>query len=357
MIFNCKSCMRSIGENQLNEASLFIKMIFKYIYIYMVIIKKNFKSVFLLSFITLCLTLFWSCGGGDSDPFVEAELSYGEFLDENTYKVFATPEDNFDIAEFRLWVPETTAPIIAVAVLTHSYNSNGLGYANSAYWQAFARKENIAILAVHLKNLQGSDISYTEAHRGSGEALLNSLAILAKEGGYSYIKDLPFLMRGYSAGGVFSYSFSSFQPERMLAFANMRGGSLNFSSESNVRIPGLLFYGELDSPQRNSRIFEVIAEKRIAGANWALVMEPGVDHFGGLEKPENMIQMFFSEVLEKRLESGSNKMIEIPENEGWLGDNVRLEAYEFSEYPYDNTKASWLISGEFATAWLVFQGK
>ncbi len=306
---------------------------------------------------SMCLIFFWSCGGGDPDPFVKPELSYGEFLDENTYKVFARPEDNFDVAEFRLWVPETAVPVIAVAVLTHSYNSNGLGYANSDYWQAFARKENIAILAVHLKNLDGSAISYTEAQRGSGEALLKSLEILAKEGGYSYIKDLPFLMRGYSAGGVFSYSFSSFRPERMLAFANMRGGSLNFTSESNVRIPGLLFYGELDSPQRNSRIFEVIAEKRIAGANWALVMEPGVDHFGSLEKPENMIQMFFSEVLEKRLESGSNKMIEIPENEGWLGDNVRLEAYDFSEYPFDNTKASWLISEDFAQSWLVFQGK
>ena len=234
MIFNCKSCMRSIGENQLIEASLFIKMIFKYIYIHMVIIKNNFSSVFLFMVISMCLTFFWSCGGDDPDPIVEPELRYGEFLDENTYKVFAMPEDNFDVAEFRLWVPETADPIRAVAVLTHSYNSNGLGFANATFWQDFARKENIAILAVHLKNLDDSAVSYTEAHRGSGDALLKSLGILAKEGGYSYIKDLPFLMRGYSAGGVFSYSFSSFRPERMLAFANMRGGSLKFTSENNV---------------------------------------------------------------------------------------------------------------------------
>ncbi len=61
----------------------------------MVIIKKNFKSVFLLSFITLCLTLFWSCGGDDPDPIVKPELRYGEFIDDSTYRVFPTDADNY----------------------------------------------------------------------------------------------------------------------------------------------------------------------------------------------------------------------------------------------------------------------
>jgi len=357
MIFNCKSCVHSIVENQLNEGSLFIKLFFKYIYIHMGIIKKNFKSVFLLSFITLCLTLFWSCGGDDPDPIVKPELRYGEFIDDSTYRVFPTDADNFQVAEFRLWVPETTDPIRAVVVLTHSYNSNGLGFANSPYWQNFAKNENVAIIAVYLGNVSGSSNSYTDADGGSGKALLNSLEILTEKSGQPYIKDLPLLMRGYSAGGVFSYSFSGFLPERMLAFANIRGGSLSFTLDNNNRIPGLLFYGENDSPQSNSRIVEVIANKRAAGANWALVMEPGMDHFGPLEGPEDMIQSFFSTVLEKRLEQGTNNLKEIAENEGWLGSNIKLEAHSFSDYPYEKTTASWLIDEDFAKSWLAFQAK
>ncbi len=319
--------------------------------------KKNIFSKILLIVLCTASIFVLSCDEEDRDSEFLLETAYGEFIDENTYSVFPTTEDNFKVAEFRLWIPEASENLKAVAVLTHSYNSNGLGYANSAYWQNFAKAENIAILAVHLKNLESTSVSYTEAHRGSGKALVNSLEILAKESGHAYIKDLPFLMRGYSAGGVFSHSFSGYLPERMLAFANIRGGSMNDTPDSNIRIPGLLFYGEIDSPQRNNQIVEVIADKRGEGANWALIMEPGIDHFGSLEGPENMIQMFFSSVLDKRLDEGSNSLIKISENEGWLGDNVRLEAYSFGNYPYDKTKASWLIDEEFTQNWLDFQAK
>ncbi len=318
---------------------------------------KNFYSLFISISMLLCSIIILSCEGEKMDIELIPEKGYGEFIDETTYRVFPTDADNFQAAEFRLWIPETTDPIRAVVVLTHSYNSNGLGFAYSSYWQNFAKNENVAILAVYLGNVSTSTNSYTDADGGSGKALLKSLEILAEEKGQGYIKDLPLLMRGYSAGGVFSYSFSGFLPERMLAFANIRGGSLNPTPENNNRIPGLLFYGENDSPQSNSRIVGVIAAKRIEGANWALVMEPGMDHFGPLEGPEDMIQSFFSTVLAKRLEPGTNKIKDIAEDEGWLGSNSKLEAYSFSDYPYGKTTASWLIDEDFAKSWLVFQAK
>jgi len=318
---------------------------------------KNCYPLMLSIGFCLCSIIILSCGGEEMEIEPVPEKGYGELVDESTYKVFATDTDNFQVAEFRLWIPETTDPIRAVVVLTHSYNSNGLGLAYSSYWQKFAKSENVAILAVHLENGPSSTDSYTNADGGSGKALLKSLEILAEEMGHGYIKDLPFLMRGYSAGGVFSYSFSGFLPERMLAFANIRGGSLNFTPENNIRIPGLLFYGENDSRQINSLIIEVIASKRLEGANWALVIEPGMDHFGTIKGPEEMIQNFFSTVLAKRLESGTNKIKDIAEDEGWLGSNIKLEAYSFSDYPYEKTTASWLIDEEFAKSWLAFQAK
>ena len=311
-------------------------------------------NTILLSF---ALVLVWSCGGDSEEIISPPETKIGEFIDENTYSVFPTQNDNFGVAEFRLWVPESSVALKAVAVLVHSYNSNGLGFANSSYWQEFAKKENVALLAVHFKISNTSSVSYTDAKRGTGKALLFSLQQLAEKIGQPYIKDLPFLMRGYSAGGVFSNSFSDFEPERLIAFANIRGGSLDFTSENNIRIPAMMFFGEFDAAERNYRIVETIAIKRKLGANWSLIMEPGLDHFGSLDKAEDMIQFFFSKVLEHRLGDSGGQLKEIKEADGWLGDNVRLEAYGFSDYPYDKTKASWLIDEEFSSKWLDFQSE
>jgi len=311
-------------------------------------------NIILLSF---ALVLVWSCGGDSEEIISPPETKIGEFIDENTYRVFPTKNDNFGVAEFRLWVPETSQALKAVVVLVHSYNSNGLGFANSTYWQEFAKKENVALLAVNLTISNSSSVSYTDARRGSGKALLFSLEQLAEKIGQPYVNDLPILMRGYSAGGVFSNSFSDFQSERLLGFANIRGGGLHLTSENNIRIPAMMFFGEFDAVERNNRIVETIAIKRKLGANWSLIMEPGLDHFGSLDKAEDMIQFFFSKVLEHRLGGSGGELKEIKEADGWLGDNVRLEAYSFDDYPYDITKASWLIDEEFSLKWLDFQAK
>jgi hypothetical protein len=305
----------------------------------------------------LALTLTWSCGEDSEEIVNPPDTRIGEFIDDNTYRVFPTLNDNFGIAEFRLWVPETSQSLKAVTVLVHSYNSNGLGYANSSDWQEFAKKENVALLAVYLKDINSTSVSYTEANRGTGKALLIGLEQLAEKIGQSYLKDLPFLMRGYSAGGVFSNSFSDFKPERLLGFANIRGGGLHFTSEKNIRIPAMMFFGELDAAERNTRIVETITVKRKLGANWSLVMEPDLDHFGSLEKAEDLIQFFFSKILVRRLGGSGGQLKEIKEEDGWLGVNVRLEAYRFNDYPYDKTKASWLIDEEFSSKWLDFQAK
>ncbi len=310
---------------------------------------------FIQLFVAVISFVLLSCGGESDDPIREPEIAYGEFIDENTYNVNPTESDNFQIAQFRLWVPPSVEELKAVVVLTHSYNSNGLGFANSPYWQEFARIEKVAILAVYLSNFQGFINSYTDAGGGSGKAMLKSLELLSNRIGKDYIKDLPLLMRGYSAGGVFSYSFSGFLPERMLAFANIRGGGMSETSENNIQVPGLMFYAENDSQQRNFIIVDIIANKRLQNAQWALIKEPAYDHFGPLEKAEDMIQLFFSKVLAKRLDPVTNHVINLDERQGWLGSNAKLEAYDFTTYPYNKASSSWLIDEEFAQKWIEFQ--
>jgi len=316
--------------------------------------KITMRRFTLLTFMVL-FTCLMACDGENNDPDPIQDQPLGEFIDENTYRVFPTNQDNFGVAEFRLWVPESTEKVRAVLVLLGSYNYNGLGLAKTFQWQAFGDLENIAIVGVNFKTISDVAGYYPEAHLGSGQALLNALAKLAERNGNDYLKDLPLLLRGYSAGGVFSYSFSDFKHERVLAFANIRGGSLNFTRDINSGIPGLMIYGENDAPQRNSRIISTVEEKRNEGGNWSLLKEPGVDHFGELTKPDSFIRMFFQKVLASRLTDGSNELNDLAESDGWLGDPSTLEIYPYDEFIGDKTKASWLIDEEYAKSWKAFQ--
>jgi hypothetical protein len=292
-----------------------------------------------------------SCADDSSVDREPEDQATGEFIDDSTYRVFPANADNFDIAEFRLWVPETENRVKAVLVLLGSHNFNGLGLGSTEEWRSFALREEVAILSVHFKVLDSWTGYYPDAHLGTGQALLTALQKLSEASGNNYINDLPFLLRGYSAGGVFSYSFSAFQPDRVVAFANIRGGGLNVTPDNNLKVPGLMFYGDEDLPERNERIKGIVASRRSVGGLWCLVREPHTGHYGELKEPDNLIRMLFSKALNKRLQGNHQNLTEIKEAEGWLGDQVSYETAPYNEFPGDKTMASWLLDEEFASNW------
>jgi hypothetical protein len=314
---------------------------------------KLLKSISFL-FVLAILLIIWACSDDSSEPQVEVVES-GEFLDEFTYRVFPKPGDNFDIAEFRLWFPEAVEGTKLILVLSHSYNSNGLGMADSKIWQEYAKAEHMAILSVHFKNLTDSGGYYALANEGSGKALLEALTVLSNKHEHGFLAELPMVLRGYSAGGVFSHSFSSFLPRRVVAFANIRGGGVQDSGEENINIPGLMFYGELDNQGRNDRIKEVVVDKRSIGGQWAVVQESQVDHFGSSEKADALIREFFSSCARKRLTEGSNELMTLSEERGWLGNNSTYEVKSFDQYAQEKEHASWLVDSDFARLWSDFQ--
>lgn len=300
--------------------------------------------------------LLISCGEGEDEAPDQLELSGGEFIDEYTYQVFPKPGDNFDIAAFRLWVPENN-DLKAIMVLVHSYNSNGLGLANSTFWQKFATTEHLAIISVYLNENSPASEYYAYAGSGSGNALLEALKAFSDKYVDAGLEDLPFILRGYSAGGVFSHSFSAFQPDRVIAFANIRGGSLDETSDVNSSIPGLMLYGENDHEDRNRIIIEKVEANRDIGGVWTLIKEPGVDHFGGLFESDFMIQIFFSKALNERLQENTKVLKSLNEEEGWLGNHDTFEVFTFESYPGSKKQASWLFDEEFALQWQNYQAK
>lgn len=300
------------------------------------------------------LILFLSCSDSDNVEEVlkevENEKPFGEFIDDWTFRVFPeSPYNNFEVAQFRLWVPENHTDLKAVLVLLHSHNSNAMGLANSPEWQAFAEKENLALCGV---NLSGGP--YATASGGSGQALIDAIEQITMKNTIPQIAKLPFLMRGYSAGGNFSYSFSNFKPEKVVGLVSMRGGQLEISTK-NVTVPGVILTGEMEGDQRNAFLKDIALDKRNDGGLWSFAIEPGATHFHDLKASDDLARIFFSSILKKRISTDSDQLKSIPEDSGWLGNNTRTDIYPYADYPGNKTSAFWLVDEDFATAWLEFQ--
>jgi len=318
------------------------------------------KSImkFIKSILLLFLLLIFGCNIISFEEPIstlpEPEVN-GEFIDDWTYKVYPNSQDNFDVAEFRLWTPENTTNLKAILILAHSNNSNALGLARSESWQEYANSENLGILAVHLKSFSTTAKHYSDARGGSGDALLLALDSITQRNNIQYINDLPFLMRGYSAGGMFSYHFSAFKPKRLIAFVNIRGSRLEETPSINKNIPGLMLLGENESPIGNQHMKNIVISKRREGGAWSYAIEPNQDHFGNLEPSDALAKTFFSAALIQRLSNDTNQLISIAENSGWLGDNVSKNTFPFNNYPNAVDEASWLIDETFAHQWKNYQ--
>ena len=306
------------------------------------------------AFLFLALLLGCSSSEPETDIDNQEQVSVGEFIDDWSYNVNPTSTSNFDIAAFRLWVPENTSNLKAILVLASSSNSNALGLADSEEWQKYAVANNLAIISVHLKS-SGTSGYYAEASGGSGKALLTALEKITERNNISAIADLPFLLRGYSAGGVFSYFFSAYKPERVIAFANIRGGGLSVTSDSNKLIPGMMLIGELDTPSRNETMKSLVQLNRNNYGLWSYVVEPKNDHFGSLKNSDELIKLFFTSVLAQRVSKQNNELLTLSESSGWLGDNVSKNLFSYNDYPGYKNLASWLITEEFANSWKDYQ--
>lgn len=303
-------------------------------------------------FILISLFLV-GCGSDDmgtTEP--DPELPIGEFIDEWTYKIFPKPADNFDIAEFRLWLPEDRNNLRGIIILTHSRNSNGLGLALASEWQEYAISKKLGLLAVHFK---GS--AYTAASGGSGKALLTALEKITEKHTITEINKLPFLMRGYSAGGSFSYNFAEFRPKRVICYVNIRGSNgINVDSNSLIKdIPGLILVGELESLRADNIRNSVLPERRNLNHLLGYAVEPNTAHYGNLRNSDALVRTFFSSAVAQRLSVGTNELNTIIESTGWLGDNNTTTFFPFNNYPNAKHEASWLLDETFATHWKVFQ--
>jgi poly(3-hydroxybutyrate) depolymerase len=73
------------------------------------------------------------------------------------------PGENYDKAEFRLWVPKSAATLDATLVLVPGSNGDGRPMADEAFWQEFATKHKLAIVACRFTD-KAHDQSFIEEY-------------------------------------------------------------------------------------------------------------------------------------------------------------------------------------------------
>jgi poly(3-hydroxybutyrate) depolymerase len=264
------------------------------------------------------------------------------------------PGNNFDKAEFRLWVPRDAGPLRGALILVPGSNGDGRAMAEDTVWQAFATKHKLAVVGCRFTDKphdQNFIESYVNVSQGSGQALLDVLGKFAARAQHPELANAPLLFWGMSAGGQFNYEFAAWKPERVIAFVVNKGGIYYtaLTPRATREVPAILFVGGKDLESRTSTITGLFALNRRGGALWALAEEPAAAHVVGRSRDMSII--FFDDVIPLRLGDPSAPLKSLTEKSGFMGDAKSKTFQPIGETPAPNYPTSWLPTERVARAW------
>lgn len=263
------------------------------------------------------------------------------------------PGNNYDKAQFRLWVPRDAGKLRAVLVLVPGSNGDGRSMADDSTWQSFATRNKLAIVACRFTDKphdQSFIEHYVNVSQGSGQALLDGLARLATRSQHQEIASAPLLFWGMSAGGEFNYEFAAWKPERVVAFVVNKGGIYYtaLTPRATREVPAMLFIGGKDLESRVNTITGLFAVNRRGGALWALAEEPAAAHVVGRSRDLSII--FFDDVLPLRL-GESESLKPLAESGGFLGDVKSKTTRAVADSATPTYPTAWLPTARVARAW------
>ena len=266
----------------------------------------------------------------------------------------APPGANYDKAEFRLWLPDGSGPVRALIVLVPGSNADGRADVDDLFWQALAAKRRLALVGCRFTDKAHEQMyieQYVDVSKGSGQALLESLTVLARKSGHPEIASAPLLLWGMSAGGEFNYEFTAWKPERVLAFVVNKGNVYYtaLASAAARLVPGVLFTGETDLAFRTDAVSGLFAINRRAGALWAYAQEPAVGH--EIAHSREFAAVLFDEMLSLRL-SEAGELRPLDEKSGFYGDPKSHDVRHAGlARPPSTHPVSWLASERLGRAW------
>jgi hypothetical protein len=204
-----------------------------------------------------------------ADPHVVAE----ESLD---YSCEAGINDNFLQADFRMIVPKGVNAPSAIVVFVPGTDGDGRGIVTNPEFLAIAKACNAILLGC---DYRAEGLGYDNPAGGSGHALDQAIFHLADSARHPEWMHLPLLLIGYSQGGIFTFNYVCWRPERVKAFAALKAVSPKVKpGTDSFQVPGLLLAGELDEPGRVRSIARAFYMATGRHSKWTFLLENGMAH-------------------------------------------------------------------------------
>lgn len=273
-----------------------------------------------------------------------------------TFDEAAAPGKNYDKAEFRLWYADGATSLAGVVILVPGSNGDGRSSVDDPVWQSFATKHSLALVGCRFTDKphpQNFIEEYVNVPQGSGQALLDTMAVFATRSKHAELASAPFLLWGMSAGGQFNYEFVAWKPEKVIAFVVNKGGIYYtaLTSPAARAVPGMLFIGGKDLDSRIDIIRGLFALNRRGGALWTIAEEPGAAHIVG--RSRDVALVFFEDVMSLRL--GKDGLQALHEASGYLADPKLKSFRAVTEGKAPVYPVGWIPTERAARAWLAME--
>ena len=255
-----------------------------------------------------------------------------------------------------------------------TFSSLPIAIAKASGWDAFLEENRLVPVGVRVVAAQGDPRKqpFFLADQGSGDALLNAIADLAKQSGREDLADAPLVIYGReTVGSAFAYNLAQWKPDRVLCGVAMKGGAF-FQvepSEASAKVPLLLVKGEYDDSHREWQLQPTVDEsgRRIDPAheavnryrsslelrpNWTLVIEPrGNSDISAMT--ETLGREFVSAVIRQRY--GSGQLSDMHPDIAQMGNLTTVTTTNMPDgqgvLAADET---WLPDPQFAKVWAQF---
>jgi len=179
------------------------------------------------------------------------------------WQIEGGPEDNFNEAQFRLWMPQRD-PVEGILVVVLGGNMFALHLADDVGWQNLAKELNYGLLALNFTDASNGK-TWSTVEGGSGKASNEGLSKLSAMAHSEELSQVPMALVGLSTGGQFAYHFALWKPARVSTFITMKGGFHRLPlTGDNLSMPGLIIRGSNDLDYRKANLNEIhrIGRKR-----------------------------------------------------------------------------------------------
>ena len=263
---------------------------------------------------------------------------------------FPNEDESFSTANFRIYISEDIDTIKGVYAYMHGFGGDSRSIVQDSLMQELSKSINFALLGVQLDNMHMDS--------GIGHSLIDAKTNFAVQSNHEELMYSPIFFDGYSWGGQWSYHYTQWNPQDVIAFMTMKGGYHDTTySESAINVPGYMFIGEYDSDYRIENLTDIFLKHRASGALWALAMQPNSGH--NRVNDRDLINAFLYDMIDKRLPDSFNIdepviLNNLVEYDGLLGNRTTYEIFNHDCYEFSLDTLSWLSSLNNAQNWQSF---